>query len=341
MERRTQPTFVRKPYHGLNESNSIEITATEPKRMKRDAGETDYEHGHEYFRMECNSSERFECMECMASFENGHQLLQHLDTHDTFLQTETEEDPLIECPICSCRFDQVCKSKEQSKKSLQSHIMLEHFKADIPQSVLEESFGGIELKTGELTNAKDAFPEDAAGVFRCSICTLSFDQLYQRRVHERYAHQDSSLREFSHLQKLVKCPSCRTLCKDQHQYLLHKQLYCDVGFECKQCSERFSRISLLATHMRVKHGAITAPKSREIFIPVTGDVEGDIIESAPTHRCVLCGVIQSSGDELIAHYQGRHTFDVTSVKPIQCDKCSIKAGEIRIFIDHYVKQHMK
>lgn len=344
MEGRIKPTFVRRPFdrHCFNESNSIDVAPTIPKRMKKDGGgQTDFEHAHHHFQLDCNSSERYECMDCMASFENGDQLLQHLDTHDTTSPSETEESK-VECPICSCRFDKVSGSKEQADKSLECHIILEHFKATIPQSVLEDSYGGIRIKSGEFEMAEDALPSDATGVFKCSVCPRSFDQLYQRRIHEKYAHQESSLREFSHLQKLVKCPSCKTLCKDQHQYLLHKQLYCDVGFECKQCSERFSRISLLATHMRVKHGAVTAPKSREIFIPVAGGLEDIVAASSNTqHRCILCGLNKTNGEELMAHYNARHAFDVTSLKPIQCDKCTLKAVEIKPFIEHYKKQHMK
>ena len=100
-------------------------------------------------------------------------------------------------------------------------------------------------------------------VFRCSICPRSFDKSYQRRIHERYIHQKMS----EEVTQQVKCPSCKSLCKNDHQYKLHKELYCDVAFQCKQCSESFKRISLLATHLKLAHRANPGGKTKEILIP--------------------------------------------------------------------------
>ena len=53
--------------------------------------------------------------------------------------------------------------------------------------------------------------------------------------------------------------------------------------------------------------------------------------AALRHKCVLCGVVQNSGEELVAHFIGRHNFDVTSLNPIQCDKCALRAFDVKVF----------
>ena len=72
--------------------------------------------------------------------------------------------------------------------------------------------------------------------------------------------------DIAQIKKLIKCESCKLFCKDKSQYKLHKELYCGVGFQCKQCSERFAKISQLATHLKLAHSAKSNGKTREILI---------------------------------------------------------------------------
>ena len=156
--------------------------------------------------------------------------------------------------------------------------------------------------------------------FSCSECDKTFTKASNLRSHEKIR-------------------------KDEKQFSLHKELYCDVGFECKQCSEKFLTIGLLATHMKIAHGAVTGTKTCEIFVPITdpGEEEADAAaaSAAPTRlKCVLCSVEQFNAHDLYHHFIGRHNFDVTSLKPVQCDKCPLRASDIKVFADHY-RKHLK
>ena len=82
---------------------------------------------------------------------------------------------------------------------------------------------------------------------------------------KRYAHQKMA-EDIAQIKKLIKCESCKLFCKDKIQYKLHQELYCGVGFQCKQCSERFAKISQLATHLKLAHSAKSDGKTREILI---------------------------------------------------------------------------
>ena len=50
-------------------------------------------------------------------------------------------------------------------------------------------------------------------------------------------------------------------------------MYCNLNFDCNQCDETFPRISMLASHIRLKHDANGGPKTREIFLPIYGERE--------------------------------------------------------------------
>ena len=50
-------------------------------------------------------------------------------------------------------------------------------------------------------------------------------------------------------------------------------MYCNLNFDCNQCDETFPRISMLASHIRLKHDANGGAKTREIFLPIYGKRE--------------------------------------------------------------------
>ena len=284
-------------------------------------------------------------MECNVRFEMSDQLLQHLDTHQYFrlnMQEDHDDDADHNnenvCTLCpySLKKASDTMSLNQIKEAMMRHTILEHFRGKLRTSDQAPD-------PDPIIDHEETFEQL---VFKCTYCTRTFDQLYQRRIHERYNHLDSLSKDAAQMKKFIKCPTCKTLCKDEKQFSLHKELYCDVGFECKQCSEKFLTIGLLATHMKIAHGAVTGANTREIFVPITdpGEEEADAAaaSAAPTRlKCVLCSVEQFNARDLYHHLIGRHNFDVTSLKPVQCDKCPLRASDIKVFADHYRKHLMK
>ena len=113
-------------------------------------------------------------------------------------------------------------------------------------------------------------------------------------------------------------------------------MYCNVNFDCKQCSEVFPKIALLATHMRLKHGAVAGAKTREIFIPVIQNKN----DQTSQHKCMLCSNISNSIEDFTNHFIQRHSYDITNLKPAKCSKCSIKFKDVSSFLQHYRLNHL-
>lgn len=339
----------------LESSNTVNVSQTAPtvlsakfdsnpigdaprqKRMRVSLNLRSFEHSHVLSNIDSLFNECFECMECSARFEVGDQLLQHLDTHQHFMaKGDAKDEEMYDCSLCTFSLEKVrdMMSESEIKEALEKHTILEHFKAKIPPILMEPP-----AKITDDSPVEVGLPNiNSSGVFKCSVCTKTFDQLYQRRIHERYNHQDSVTRNVAEMKKLIKCPTCKTLCKNEKQFKLHREMYCDVGFPCQQCTERFAKITQLASHMKLKHGAIAGVKTREIFIPVNTPDEDQTI--APTrHKCVICGVIPNSGEDLVVHILNRHKFDITTIKQAQCDKCPLRAPDVKTFADHYRRLH--
>jgi hypothetical protein len=329
--------------HSLDDQPAVEIP--KPKRARKEQQIKVWEHSHRVTNIEALTPEFYECMECMARFELSDQLLQHLDTHRYFRgpgSAEASHDQNFDCPMCAFSLKKVrdMMSDEEAKIALENHTILEHFKSQLPPILMEAPAKvGDDDDIQEVGRTNISNGVNTGGVFKCQVCPRSFDQLYQRRIHERYHHQESATRSIAELKKTIKCSTCKTLCKSDHQLKLHREMYCNVGFECKQCTDRFSRISLLATHMKLKHGAVTGEKTREIFIPMCTDEENNQSVNSPKIKCPMCGVNQHNAEELVSHLLGRHNYDVTSLKPAMCDKCVFKTSDIRIFTEHY-KLHL-
>ena len=70
--------------------------------------------------------------------------------------------------------------------------------------------------------------------------------------------------------RIVQCSTCSSSCKNEKQLKLHQEMYCNLNFDCNQCEETFPRISMLASHIRLKHDANCGAKTREIFVPICG-----------------------------------------------------------------------
>lgn len=241
-------------WSGLTKDNSIEIPT--PKRMIDGNPKAAFDHFHRLQNLDTPSVEAYECMECMVRFEHSDHLLQHLDTHDT----ETIKPPIsdeLECQLCPFK-----SSGPDNEEYLSRHVILNHFEAQLPSSILPSPPKSQIPESPDLVT--DYLPGHTKGNFKCNYCPRSFEQLYQRRIHQRYNHSH----EFSELKRLIKCPTCKTYCKDAAQFRLHQSLYCDVEFQCKNCSEKFKRISQYTTHMKIKHEVPHAPQTQEIYLPL-------------------------------------------------------------------------
>ena len=155
--------------------------------------ENSFEHSHFITKVDALSDEYYECMECSSKFEMSDQLLQHLDTHDYFKGTTTNDDSTIknddnyDCAMCSYSLKSVREtiSEEEMAESLKKHIILEHFKANISPSVMEPP---IEVPQQEPQLGLNSDSADGHGNLKCSVCSTTFEQVYQRKIHERYFH---------------------------------------------------------------------------------------------------------------------------------------------------------
>ncbi len=331
--------------------NLAEIKTTEVSIFKKAKAEEYVEHSHILRNIPSISDEYYECMECNARFDLASQLIQHLETHKFLDQSK----PQFECKLCPFHIkDTSNRSSDECEDILKKHIIVDHFKA--PASVMK--FNLLSKDVSYIKESTQANPEgvnERAGVFKCGVCPRSFNQVNHRRIHERYMHQNSITRDTAQLKKFVKCATCKSLCKDGYQYRLHKELYCDVTFDCQKCSEKFQRISHLATHMKLKHGARSEAKTRDIFIPISASRNWYALkqksgppplkalspEAPALHACIVCDdVKERDGDVLISHVIGQHTFDISEDRPAQCSRCTLQLTDVKDFADHYSSVHL-
>ena len=77
-------------------------------------------------------------------------------------------------------------AEEEIKESLKKHTILEHFKAKLPP-ILMEPPTQINEEEAEL-GLNEGSEHYVHGNWKCSVCSRTFDQIYQRRIHERYYH---------------------------------------------------------------------------------------------------------------------------------------------------------
>ena len=196
------------PYLGSEDPGSDLMTMEIPiKKLKLVPDEENsFEHSHFITKVDALSDEHYECMECQSKFEMSDQLLQHLDTHDYYFKgttntsnddVTTDNDEKYDCAMCSYSLKSVrgTISEEEMAESLKKHIILEHFKANISPSVMEPP---IEVPQKEpqlgLNNSEFAPDDDGHGNLKCSVCSTTFDQVYQRKIHERYFHSSGMQR---------------------------------------------------------------------------------------------------------------------------------------------------
>ena len=198
-------------------SDSIKNTSG-PKKFKcQTVSYEDFEVEHSHFLTKVepviNDGEFYECMECMVQFETSAQLLQHLDNHKSYKENQ-QSVSYEQCLLCSYLPNDTL-SLEEAQDALRKHTIIEHFKAQIPPSLIK---GPLIANASDIEEANLDAPSASIvqnEVFKCSICPRSFDKSYQRRIHERYIHQKMS----EEVTQQVKCPSCKSLCKNDRQYV--------------------------------------------------------------------------------------------------------------------------
>ena len=161
--------------------------------------ENSFEHSHFITKVDALSDECYECMQCQSKFEMSDQLLQHLDTHDYYFKGAnlksnsdgtTDDDEKYDCAMCSYSLKSIRDtiSEEEMAESLKKHIILEHFKANISPSVMEPPIEVPRQEPQLGLNDNDSTLVDSNGSLKCSICFTTFNQVYQRKIHERYFH---------------------------------------------------------------------------------------------------------------------------------------------------------
>ena len=209
------PVYQR--HDGNKNDNLIEIPSR-PKKFKcQNVSFEDFEHSHFLTKIESviNKGEFYECMECMVRFETSAQLLQHLDNHICYQKQKGVKDK-FQCLLCSY-LPKDDLSDEKAQDAIRKHTILEHFKAHIPPNLIKGPVDTSNENDEKEVNIDMAPSANSIQdeVFRCSICPRSFDQSYQRRIHERYIHQKMS----EEVTQQVKCPSCKSLSKNDRQYV--------------------------------------------------------------------------------------------------------------------------
>ena len=100
------------------------------------------------------------------------------------------DDEKYDCAMCSYSLKSIRDtiSEEEMAESLKKHIILEHFKANISPSVMEPPIEVPRQEPQLGLNDNDSTLVDSNGSLKCSICFTTFNQVYQRKIHERYFH---------------------------------------------------------------------------------------------------------------------------------------------------------
>ncbi len=260
----------------------VNAKSTSKKRIALDdvIGVQELEHAHKLEKVEAHTHECFECSECLARFELSDQLLQHLDSHskkDKDSETvDRKTRSSYECPNCEFSLSGRIKSllPQEARKLIGDHIIVEHFKAQLPASLLASPAPDPpeQIDHDETSNPRG---------IKCKFCPRYFEQVYQREVHQRYFHRNSRTKEIAGLKNTLKCPVCKSVCRSDHQLKLHREMYCHVRFECKHCNQRFPKIGLLSEHIKMTHrNHLTGAKRSQIFIPLSAAAKNTLDFSA-------------------------------------------------------------
>ena len=190
------------PSSEFNESNSIEVPDKQPRsKIKFKSIFDNFEHSHNLKDLNTTyNKEHYECVECSVKFDQSDHLLQHLDTHEYFKEQSMKERQRAlqidyqSCKLCDYSLGRTSRGKHSAKNIMENHVMVEHFNAKIPSLLSFPMPKGInsdksadDLLSGSVVGVCKAVEGwfSALGVWRCGICPKSFDQLYQRRIHER------------------------------------------------------------------------------------------------------------------------------------------------------------
>ena len=105
----------------------------------------------------------------------------HLES-DKSIENEPDLDK-YSCTICSYSLKSFQDlSDEEKVASLKNHVILEHFKADIPPDVMKAP------PEPPKDNDDDKMSTNEENLY-CDICDKSYEKHYQLRIHQKYHHK--------------------------------------------------------------------------------------------------------------------------------------------------------
>ena len=114
--------------------------------------------------------------------ENEITKLESNETGEKPIESEPDLDK-HSCKICSYSLKSIQDlSDEEKVASLKNHVILEHFKADIPPDVMKAP------PEPPKDDNDDKMSTNEENLY-CDICDKSYEKHYQLRIHQKYHHK--------------------------------------------------------------------------------------------------------------------------------------------------------
>jgi len=217
----------------------------------------------EAYKMHCSLPHKFPCRNCDLRFASKFKL-------DTHMQTTHSEVSANECPICGSRFsdlhklrdhknephrfnckDVKCKKRFVNESSLEKHLQRKH-----------KEFAQATFKDGHV-------------VFRCKMCSKSFDSNLALQSHQYVKHS-------------FQCHLCDSsyIEKDDltvHLLKIHRvEKIPQAGFQCKLCKFESKKMIEIRKHLSLSH----------------------------KYRCNFCRLMYTNKNHLDAHMEENHMDQV-------------------------------
>ena len=280
----------------------------------------------------------FECSICKATFESQIKLTEHRITHKTF-----------KCEICSWEFT----IEEDFIKHKQNHIEKCPICGD---------------KFTDMMKLKQHIEQHSDTLFRCSACTLSFDDENDLINHKAIDHDihecDICKKQFTvkdvldkhmltHLDNLYTCNICPETFSTRSEFTRHKQTH-NEEFQCIICNLKLPSRQIYYKHLLVHktqheqnlpqpaadpNDWITPESEPEDEIEAIDQMETDT-DSIRTYPCDICYVKFSSLSNMKRHK--KYCIDGINEKGknrkrFTCSACSIQFSRFAFLNHHYLR----